>query len=239
MHYSEKHHREALAGAHHIIHYYGWDDLLATHISLRIPETDHVLITPLNVPFEAISASKLVKCDLDGNIIASNGYHVLPQATNIHCEIYKSTDQIGAAVHTHSVNGVAVSTLECGLLFNHQQALRFYGDVAYHDFEGLALENEGAEIVKSLQDKKVMILKNHGLLSTGHSIADAIYQHYYLEQCCQIQLKLLATGQSWHALPSDVCQKTKKQFDSIRSVEKEFDTLLNRVDGCFATDFRT
>ena len=231
--------RIKLAAAHHIIHYHGWDDLLATHLSVRIPNTEYLLITPHNTAFEEVSASKLIKSDFNGNIIGHSDYQIMPQATNIHASIYKHSDTIMSAIHTHSINGVAVSSLECGLLFFNQQSLRFYNDTAYHDFNGLALQNEGEEIVKSLDSNKVMILKNHGLLTTGGNIEDALYNLYYLEQCCDIQIKTLSTNHKFIELSDDVCQLTKKQFDSIQRAHLEFETLTRRIEGKSEIDYKS
>lgn len=223
--------REKLAAAHHVVHYYNWDDLLATHLSVRIPETNHILITPMNVPFEEVCASSLIKCDFNGKVISDNGQKLMPQAINIHGEIYKRSTTIMSAMHTHSIYGVAVSSLESGLLFMNQQSLRFYNDVAYHDFDGLALKNEGEEIVKSLGNKKVMILRNHGLLTTGRSIEVALYLLYYLEVVCEIQIKTLSSGGKIIYPSREISQKTKSQFDSVLSPEFEFDALTRRIAG--------
>lgn len=223
--------REKLAAAHRIVHHMGCDDLLATHLSVRIPNADQLLITPLNIPFEEVTAEKIIQCDFDGNILVDNGLKLLPQAINIHGEIYKASTTIQSAMHTHSIYGVALSTLECGIVFNHQQALRFYNDVAYHRFDGLALHNEGAEIVKSLADKKTMVLNNHGLLTTGSSIEEAMYLLYYLEVVCEIQIKAMSTGQRQIMLSKEACEKTKAQFDSIKTPALEFEVLARRAMG--------
>ncbi|WP_162902184.1 class II aldolase/adducin family protein [Facilibium subflavum] len=233
----EKELRVKLAAAHHIVHYHGWDDLLATHLSVRIPDTEMLLITPLNVPFEEVCASNLIKTDLNGNIIGDNGYTVMLQATNIHAAIYRKSNTIQSAMHTHSTYGVAVSALSCGLLFFNQQSLRFYDDVAYHDFNGLALENEGDEIVESLKHKKVMVLRNHGLLTTGKSLEEALYLLYYLEKVCELQIKTLSTGQKLIEIPDKLCAKTKAQFDKILSPYKEFETLVRRIKGKSRVNF--
>ncbi len=222
--------RIKLAASHHIIHYCGWDDLLATHLSARIPGTDHLLITPMNIPFEEVSASKLIKCDFDGNIVTNNKQALMPQAKNIHGELYKASPKIMSAMHTHSIYGVAVASLQEGLLFLNQRSLRFYEDVAYCDFAGLALEDEGKRIVESMNNKKVMILRNHGLLTTGSSIEEALYLLYYLEKTCETQIKILSTNSPTIKIPTELCKKTKLQFESIRTVEIEFQTLTRRIE---------
>ncbi|PIQ43868.1 MAG: aldolase [Gammaproteobacteria bacterium CG11_big_fil_rev_8_21_14_0_20_46_22] len=230
--------RETLAASHHIIHFNGCDDLLATHLSARIPNTDHMLISPHNVPFEEVCASRLVKTDLDGNILSNNGQTVMPQAHNIHASIYKAKQTILSAMHTHSIYGTAVASLREGLLPLNQHALRFYNDVAYHDLDGLALGDEGEHIVSSLGDKKVMILCNHGLLTTGQSIEEATYLMYYLERVCKMQIKTLSANAEIHPISQAVCEKTKAQFDSILSVSIDFDALRRRIEGLSRVNYK-
>jgi len=234
----EKNLREKLAVAHHIIHYHGWDDLLATHLSVRIPETRHLLITPLNIPFEQVSASKLVKCTPEGEIVGSDQPSMMRQAINIHGAIYKASDHIMSAMHTHSLYGATVASLQQGLLFCTQHSLRFYDDIAYHAFNGLALENEGDEIVRSLQDKNIMILRNHGLLTMGTSIEVALYRLYYLEICCEMQVNIMSSHAPVTPIPDRVCRETKKQFDAILTPEIEFQVLFDRVKAFSQVDYR-
>ena len=230
--------RIKLAAAHHIIHFNGWDDLLATHLSARIPNTNHILITPMNVPFEEVSASKLIKCDFDGKIVGDNKQVLMPQAKNIHGEIYKADDSIMSAMHTHSIYGVAVSSLKEGLLFLNQRSLRFYDDVAYCEYNGLALEDEGKHIVASLGNKRVMILRNHGLLTIGTSIELALYLLYYLERTCKTQIKIMSTNAEVVEIPEEICKMTKAQFESIRTPELEFQALTRRIEGKSKVDYR-
>lgn len=230
--------REKLAACHHIIHYMGCDDLLATHLAARIPQTETLLITPYNIPFEEISASKLVKCDLNGNIISENGYKTMPQAVNIHASIYRKYPAIMSSMHTHSIYGTAVASLECGFLFSNQHALRFYNDIAYHELDGLALDNEGEHIANSLGDKKVMILRNHGLLTGGRSVEEALYRIFYLERLCEMQIKTMTTGATIKSIPEDVRIKTKKQYDSILTPHLEFEALTRRYGNLSRIDYR-
>ncbi len=226
--------REKLAAAHHIIQYYGWDDLLATHLSARIPGTDQLLITPLNVLFEKVTPENLIHCDLSGNLMELNDHDMMPQAINIHAGVYRNNKQVMSVFHTHSDAGVAVASLDSGLLFVNQRSLRFYGDVAYHDYDGLALDDEGEQIARSLQDKRVMLLRNHGLLSTGATIEEACYLQYYLEKTCRLQLEIMAAGSAVIPIDEEVCLKTKAQFDTIHTYEKEFQALVSRVNDSYS-----
>lgn len=230
--------REKLAASHHIIHHIGCDDLLATHLSARIPGKNEILITPHNLPFEEVSASKLVKTDLEGRIIGDNGYYVMPQAVNIHAAVYRKKESVLSAMHTHSVYGTAVASLSCGLVFCHQHALRFYNDVAYHHYDGLALDNEGEMIAASLGDKRIMILKNHGLLTTGKSIDEACYLMYYLERICEMQIKILSAGQKIEPISAEAAEKTKAQYDKILSCEIDFEALVRRYAHRSIIDYR-
>lgn len=228
LHEAERYLREQLATAHHIIHMMGCDDLLATHISVRLPNTQQLLITPLNVPFEDISASNIMKSDLEGKPLSDNGHRIMPQATNIHASLYKENPNVMSAVHTHSLYGTAVSSLACGFLFSNQHSLRFYNEVAYHDLNGLALDNEGAEIAAALGGKSVLILRNHGLLTIGTSLEQAVYRMYYLERLCEMQIKTMAANAPLTIVPASVCEKTKAQYDSIISPQFEFEVLKKR-----------
>lgn len=160
-----------------------------------------------------MTKKNLVTVDLDGNIISDNGYKVMPQAANIHLETYKARKDINAIIHTHSKYAVALSSLECGMQFCNQQSLRFYDDISYHHYYGLALENEGKAIAESLGEKNnMMILDNHGVITTADSIEKAIYKHYYFEQAIEIEIKTLATGQKVKPIPQEVCKKQLSNF---------------------------
>ena len=213
--------RQKLAVAHHVIHYFGWDDLLATHISARLPNNE-ILITPHNVSFDKVNASNIVKTNLDANIISDNGYEVMPQAANIHLETYKVRQDINCIIHTHSDSAVVISSLSKGMIFFNQQSLRFYNEVAYHDYDGLALADEGKHIAKSLGDKNILILNNHGVITTSITIEKCIYSHYYLEKSFDLQLKALSTQQDLREIPENICLKTYNQFKKVETPNKEF-----------------
>lgn len=222
--------RKKLVICHKLIYLYGWDDLISTHLSVRIPETDKLLLTPDGVHFANIDESMLVLYDTSGTQIIDNGYSAMRQGLNIHCGVYKNNDSINSIMHTHSVNGISVSSLEDGLMFINQNVLRFYGKVAYHNFNGLALDNEGEEISKSLgTDKEVMILKNHGLLSIGNNIEEAFYRIFYLEQACEIQIKTLSMGKPIISIDKTLCEKTSQQFGKVINYKKAFDELSKLV----------
>ncbi|QIW09984.1 class II aldolase/adducin family protein [Francisella sp. LA112445] len=222
---TEKVFRKKLAICHHVIHHYGWDDLLATHISARLPN-GNIIITPHNVSFDKVTEKNIVTVTPDGEILSDNGHKVMPQAANIHLETYKARGDINAIIHTHSKYAVILSSLECGMQFTNQQSLRFYDDISYHHYDGLALDNEGKAIANSLGEKNsMMILDNHGIITTAESIEKAIYKHYYFEQSIEIEVKTLSSGQKIKPIPKDVCKKTSEQFAKINTCHIEFEVF--------------
>ena len=222
---TEKVFRKKLAICHHVIHHYGWDDLLATHISARLPN-GNIIITPHNVSFDKVTKKNIVTVTPDGEIISDNGNKVMPQAANIHLETYKARQDINAIIHTHSKYAVILSSLECGMQFTNQQSLRFYNDISYHHYDGLALDNEGKTIANSLGEKNsMMILDNHGIITTAESIEKAIYKHYYFEQSIELEVKTLSSGQKIKPILREVCQKTSEQFAKINSCHIEFEVF--------------
>ncbi|WP_150466235.1 class II aldolase/adducin family protein [Francisella sp. SYW-9] len=222
---TEKVFRKKLAICHHIIHHYGWDDLLATHISARLPN-GNIIITPHNISFDKVTKKNLVTVTPNGEIISDNDHKVMPQAANIHLETYKARQDINAIIHTHSKYAVILSSLECGMQFTNQQSLRFYDDISYHHYDGLALDNEGKAIANSLgQKNNMMILDNHGIITTAESIEKAIYKHYYFEQSIEIEVKTLSSGQKIKPIPKGVCKKTSQQFAKINTCHIEFEVF--------------
>ncbi|MCW8107216.1 class II aldolase/adducin family protein [Alteromonas ponticola] len=222
MHPNEKEIRHKLAITHHVIAHFGWDELVATHVSARIPDTDTVLITPKDTAFNNVTARNLVLVNLEGNILSDNGHAVLKQAANIHLATYKIRHDIHCIIHTHSMYPTIVSSLAAGFQFTTQHSLRFYDDIAYHQFNGLALENEGAAIANDLGDKKILFARNHGVITTGCSVEDAIYSHYHIENCCKVLVNTLQCGVRMIDIPHDTCKLTKQQFDKIKTPEVEF-----------------
>lgn len=222
---TEKVFRKKLAICHHVIHHYGWDDLLATHISARLPN-GNIIITPHNVSFDKVTKKNIVTVTPDDEIISDNGNKVMPQAANIHLETYKARQDINVIIHTHSKYAVILSSLECGMQFTNQQSLRFYDDISYHHYDGLALDNEGKAIANSLGKKNsMMILDNHGIITTAESIEKAIYKHYYFEQSIELEVKTLSSDQKIKPIPQEVCQKTSEQFAKINSCHIEFEVF--------------
>jgi ribulose-5-phosphate 4-epimerase/fuculose-1-phosphate aldolase len=205
--------RRELAAVYRLIAHFRMTDLIFTHISLRLPGPDHhFLINPYGLLFEEITASTLVKIDLDGRQVEDTQYVVNPAGFVIHSAIHAARPDAMCVLHTHTKAGCAVAAQQQGLLPLNQMSMEFYGRVAYHDFEGVALNlAEQKRLVDDLGDRPVMILRNHGLLTVGSTAAQAFLRMYYLEKACEIQ----TTAQAGGALiipPHDVCEYTARQL---------------------------
>jgi ribulose-5-phosphate 4-epimerase/fuculose-1-phosphate aldolase len=206
--------RQQLAACYRLIAHYKMADLISTHISMRIPGPEHhFLINPYGLFFEEITASNLVKIDLDGNKVESSQHPVNPAGFVIHSAIHRAREDAHCVLHTHTKAGCAVAAQECGLLPVNQISLEFYGRVGYHDYEGIALDfSEQQRLVADLGNNSVMILRNHGLLTVGDSVKQAFLRMYYLEKACEIQLAAQAGGALRYP-PDEVCRRTEKQFN--------------------------
>ncbi|MCE2989694.1 MAG: class II aldolase/adducin family protein [Burkholderiales bacterium] len=184
--------RVDLAAAYRLIALYGWSDLVFTHITAKIPGTDnHFLINPYGMFFDEITASSLVKIDLAGNKLdAGNPFPINPAGFVIHSAIHAARDDAKCVLHTHTVNGVAVSAQRAGVLPISQQSMIVLSSLAYHDYEGIALnDEEKPRLVRDMGDKTFLMLRNHGLLTVGASIADAFLSMYIFETTCAIQTR--------------------------------------------------
>jgi len=205
--------RVDLAATYRLVAHYGWDDMIFTHISARVPGPDHhFLINPYGMLFEEITASSLVKIDVDGNKVVESPYPVNPAGFTIHSALHMNRDDAHCVIHLHTLDGIAVSAQEDGLLPLDQHAMMVAGDIAYHDYEGIALDlDERERLVHDIGDKNVMILRNHGTLSVGRSCADAFLRMYYLERACSMQVRALAGGVKWYKPNQGVADKTAMQ----------------------------
>src|SRR5882724_5946090 len=182
--------RVDLAAAYRLVAHYGWDDLIFTHLSARVPGPEHhFLINPYGMMFEEITASSLVKINLQGEIVSPSPYFINPAGFTIHSAVHAAREDALCVIHLHTDYGIAVSTQRNGLLPISQQSLFALSSLAYHDYEGLALnEDEKSRLVSDLGDKTNMILRNHGLLTVGKTAAEAFLSMYILERACRIQI---------------------------------------------------
>jgi ribulose-5-phosphate 4-epimerase/fuculose-1-phosphate aldolase len=201
--------RVDLAALYRIVALYGWDDLIFTHISARVPGPEHhFLINPYGMLFEEITASSLVKIDTEGRKIEDSPYPVNPAGFTIHSALHMNRDDAHCVIHLHTVDGVAMSSQEHGLLPINQHAQMVCGDVAYHDYEGVALElGERERIVADVGDRHVVILRNHGTLTIGKTCADAFMRMYYLEKAASMQVRALAGGVKIYGINQGVAEK--------------------------------
>jgi ribulose-5-phosphate 4-epimerase/fuculose-1-phosphate aldolase len=188
--------RVALAACYRLVALYGWDDLIFTHISARVPGPEHhFLINPYGWLFSEITASSLVKVDLDGRKVDSSPHEINPAGFTIHSAIHAARDDAYCVLHVHSVNGVAVSAQRDGLLPLSQHSMFVLASLAYHDYEGVALsDDEKPRLVRDLGDKRCLMLRNHGLLTVGASVADAFVAMYFFEAACMMQVRAQAGG---------------------------------------------
>ena len=189
--------RVDLAACYRLVALYGWDDLVYTHITAKIPGTeDQFLINPYGMMFAEITASNLVKIDLAGNKLdADNPFPVNPAGFTIHSAIHAARHDARCVLHVHTPNGIAVSAQKGGVLPISQQSIFVLASLAYHDYEGVALnDDEKPRLVRDLGDKTFFMLRNHGLLTVGGSIADAFQAMYFFEATCMIQIRAQAGG---------------------------------------------
>ncbi len=235
--------RVDLAACYRLVAHYGWDDVLFTHNSARIPNSDHhFLINPLGLKFEEITASSLIKIDCDGNKIMESPFGYIKAGFTIHSAIHMNRDDAVCVMHTHTMEGMAVSAQKNGLLMLNQKSLCFYNRLAYHDYQGIADDLEERDsLAADLGDKKSMLLWNHGLLTVGDTVANAFILHKRLNDACELQLKAQAGGGELRIVPDDVCEKTAQQFDKNYSSGKSavlqweaFKRMLDRIDPSYA-----
>ena len=207
--------RQELAACYRLIAHFRMTDLIFTHISVRLPGPEHhFLINPYGLFFDEITASSLVKIDLQGNAVEPSPYKVNPAGFVIHSAIHGAREDAQCVLHTHTKAGCAVAAQRDGLLPLNQISLEFYNNVAYHDYEGIALDlDEQARLVKDLGDKPVLILRNHGLLTVGKTVQQAFLRMYYLEKACEIQLAAQAGGSALVVPSEKVCAHTERQFN--------------------------
>jgi ribulose-5-phosphate 4-epimerase/fuculose-1-phosphate aldolase len=235
-----------LAAAYRLIHRLGLDDSIYTHISVRLPGGhDRFLINPYGMRFEEVTASNLVTVDLDGNIIEDPlGLGINPAGFTIHSAVHAARRDAICVLHTHTVAGVAVSSQEQGLLPLNQWSLQFTDRLAYHDYEGIALDlDERSRLVQDLGDKFVMVLRNHGMLTCGRSVAEAFKLMHNLERSCRAQLAIQASGAEICKLSQGVARKTAEQYahayDAIEIAGRPdsewaaFKRMLERTDPDF------
>ncbi len=188
--------RVDLAAAYRLVAYYGWDDLIFTHLSARIPGPEHhFLLNPYNLMFEEVTASSLVKVGMDGDPVEPTPFITNPAGFTIHSAIHMAREDAQAVMHLHTPAGQAVSAHADGLLPLTQTAMLIRGQLGFHDYEGVAVDlGERERLVANLGDKSGMILRNHGTLAVGSTVGECFVKLYFLERACQAQIMALSAG---------------------------------------------
>ncbi|MFB7363230.1 class II aldolase/adducin family protein [Streptomyces hydrogenans] len=236
----ELHLRRELAAVYRLVAHFRMTDLIFTHISMRLPGPDHhFLINPYGLLFEEITASNLVKIDLDGNPVDPTPYPVNPAGFVIHSAIHAARPDAHCVLHTHTKAGCAVAAQKDGLLPLNQMSMEFHNRVGYHDYEGVALNlDEQRRLVADIGDHPALVLRNHGLLTVGESAARAFLRMYYLEKACEIQVTAQAGGVPLVVPPAEVCEYTAQQlageaesdFEDLDAYDLAWSALLRMLD---------
>jgi ribulose-5-phosphate 4-epimerase/fuculose-1-phosphate aldolase len=212
-----------LAAAHRLVAHFCFVDMTYNHISVRLPaEPQHFLVKAENVFMEQVTASNLVKYDVDGNQVMESEYKASPAAYNVHAAVLRNRPEIASAVHTHSPANLAVSAQKQGLLPLTQQAMRFYGRIAYYANEHDDTTKEGTDhMARALGDKWVMILENHGALICGSTLAEAYIYHHFFELACRAQIGALAGGAELVMPGPEICAERAKKFGRIGAYDSK------------------
>jgi ribulose-5-phosphate 4-epimerase/fuculose-1-phosphate aldolase len=240
--------RVDLAACYRLVAHFGWDDLILTHNSARVPgEPDHMLINPMGLMFNEVTASNIIKVDFDGNLVAPSEYEPIYAGVVIHGAIYLGRPDVECVIHTHTEADIAVGALEEGLLPLSQWAMRFYNRLGYHDYEGVSLDiNERTRLQQSIGQHPVLVLRNHGLLATGRNVAEAFSLTYHFERAADAQLKIqaaVASGAKMVVPSHETSEKQAAQFATMGNTprlggQREWPALLrlcDRLDPGFRT----
>ncbi len=232
--------RVDLAACYRLIQHFRWDDLVLTHNSARVPgTTDQILINPSGLMFNEITASNLLKCDLDGTVLEPSEHKPIFAGIVIHGAIYQARPDVECVIHTHTEADIAVGALEEGLLPLSQWAMRFYNRLGYHDYEGVSLDmDERQRLAQSIGNHPVLVLRNHGLLATGRTVAEAFSLTYHFERSAEAQLKIqaaVAAGAKMVVPSPETCERQAAQFTDSGNRprlggEREWPALLRLCD---------
>jgi ribulose-5-phosphate 4-epimerase/fuculose-1-phosphate aldolase len=231
-----------LALAYRLAHYYRWTDQIYTHFTAKVPGTEHFLINPYGLMFDEVTASCLVKIDLDGNaILDPTGLGCNAAGFLIHSCVHRARADLTCVLHTHTASNMAVAAQKRGLLMITQHSMRFHNRIGYHDYEGVALEfSEQERLVRDLGSHKVMILRNHGVLAAGTTVRDAFEHLYYLERACEAQVRAQAGGAELIECDGEIAEKVAVVLN--RPGRSIYDTdwpalrrLIERIDPSYAS----
>jgi ribulose-5-phosphate 4-epimerase/fuculose-1-phosphate aldolase len=228
--------RVQLAAMYRIIDHFGWAELIWTHTTVRVPGPErHFLINPYGLRYDEVTASNLVKLDIEGNIVAPSDYGVNPAGFAIHSAVHMARPDAHCVMHTHTVAGMAVAALADGLLPISAYALGIHDRIAYHDWQPALDRDERPRLAASLGNKNVLILRNHGLLVCGHTIGQAFVSMYRLERACQVQLAACNAGRKLTIPPPEICEASARVEEVMwgpkgGAGELEFAAMMRLID---------
>jgi ribulose-5-phosphate 4-epimerase/fuculose-1-phosphate aldolase len=234
----EREAREDLAAFYRICHMFGWTELIYNHITARVPGPErHFLINQFGLLYNEITASNLVKIDVDGRVVDGSDARVNAPGFTIHSAIHMAREDAHYIVHTHTTEGVTVACSEHGLSPHNFYGAQLYGEVAYHDFEGISIDlAERERLVKSLGSKNYMILRHHGLLACGETAAAAFFRMYQLQRACEVQVNTMKLGAELRPLEEAVLKRTMQQTQA--AVARGFDKLSGFGEDTYAALIR-
>jgi ribulose-5-phosphate 4-epimerase/fuculose-1-phosphate aldolase len=227
--------RQELAACYRVFAMLGWDESIYNHITVKVPdEEDAFLINPFGLHFSEVKASNLVKIDIDGNKLDDNPYPVNLAGFVQHSLFHRHLPDAHAIAHTHTTAGMAVSSLEGGLQPTNFYAANWVGQIAYHDFEGVTVRSEeGERLLEHLGDKRVMLLRNHGILVMGRTLPEAFVKHWSLQRACEVQMATMSMGKPL-TIPPEVIAVHQRDISKASAPggpgKADFDAMVRRVD---------
>jgi len=227
--------RVELAGTYRVFAMLGWTELIYNHITVRVPGPQtHFLINPFGLHYTEVCASNLVKIDVDGNVLDGSSHAVNPAGFVVHAALHRALPDVHCVMHTHTTAGLAVACSQAGLENSNFYSAQLHGMIAYHDFEGVTVRaDEGQRLVDNLGDRRLMILRNHGLLSLGSTLAEAFVRLWTLNRACEVQLATAALGAP-RLIADDIAARSTRdalQFDPRHGAGADvLRALLRQVD---------
>jgi ribulose-5-phosphate 4-epimerase/fuculose-1-phosphate aldolase len=223
--------RVDLAACYRLAHIYGMSKVVWNHITARLPGSGLILINRFGLRYDEITASNLLTIDLDGHVLDGSADELNVTGYVIHSAVHRARSDVVCVMHTHARGGRGVAALKCGLLPLSQEAMLFYEQLAYHDYEGLSDdEDERERLARSLGRMDQMILRNHGLLTVGRTVGEAFWRMFQLEMACTHQMDVLASGQEYLIPAPEVCRKARRQYLDDGPGRWEWPALLRQLD---------
>jgi ribulose-5-phosphate 4-epimerase/fuculose-1-phosphate aldolase len=228
--------RVLLAACYRVFAHIGWTEMIYNHITLRVPGSEkHFLINPFGLHYTEITASNLVKIDLDGKILSDSKWPINPAGLAPHATVHRNIDNAHCVMHTHTTAGVAVACVKGGLSMTNFYSAQLYGKVAYHDFEGITVEaDEGPRMLANMGGKPILILRNHGLLAWGETLPQAFAHLWTTQRACEIQVAAMSTGDQLVEIPKAALEQSTRvalQFDPKYGAGVDmFNALIRQID---------